>query len=170
MVHMHASYTKFMSARYASAQGRVAWENIDESVDRFFQDIICNNEVVASTGASCILLDDQTCQDHYSWRELLMRPRSNDKGEWSYVCTTPIDGEEFTLINKGVRYLQTRHLDSWNPRRAKSVRDDQKLNVRWMWFDRDDLHFCDEKNNEYSTVELRAEIQLIVPVVSGDPR
>ena len=150
--------------------GRATWEHIDEGVDRFFQDIISNNEVEESTDAPCVLLDDQTCQGHYSWRELLMRPRCNDKGEWSYVYTTPIDGEEFTLINKGVRYLQTGHLESWNPPRAKSVRDDQKLDVRWMWFERDDLHFCDENDNEYSTAELRTEIRLLVPLVSGDPR
>ena len=99
-----------------------------------------------------------------------MRPRRNDKGEWSYVYTTPIDGEEYTLINKGVRFLQTGLLESWNPPRAKSVREDEKLDVRWMWFDGNALRFCDEKNNEYSTVELQAEIQLVVPVVCCDPR
>ena len=149
---------------------RTTWEHIDESVDQFFQDIICSNEVVASTGASCILLDDKTCQDHYSWRELLMRPRRNDKDEWSYVYTTFIDGEEFTLINKGVKYLQTGLLMSWNPPRAKNIRADQKLDVRWTWFEGDDLHFCDENDIEYSTAELRTEIRLFVLLFSKNSR
>ena len=99
-----------------------------------------------------------------------MRPRRNDKDEWSYVYTTFIDGEEFTLINKGVKYLQTGLLMSWNPLRAKNMRTDQKLDVRWTWFERDDLHSCDENDIEYSTVELRTEIRLLILLVSDDPR
>ena len=150
--------------------GKATWEHIDVAVDRFLQDIISNDEVEESTDAPCVLLDDQTCQDHYSWHELLMRPRCNDKGEWSYVYTTPIDGEEFTLINKGVCYLQTGQLTSWNPPRAKNMRPDQKLHVRWTWFEGDDLHFCDENDIEYSRAVLRTEIPLLVLLLSADPR
>ena len=149
--------------------GRGTWEHIDEGVDRFFQDIISNDDIEEKTDAPC-LLDDKTFEAHYSWRELLLRPRCNDKGEWSYVYTAPIDGEEFTLINKGVWYLQTGLFESWNPPRAKNVQANQRLNVRWTWFEGDDLHFCDENDIEYSTAELRTEIRLFVLLFSKNSR
>ena len=79
-----------------------------------------------------------------------MRPRKNDKGEWSYVYVTQVEGEDYTLLNKGARFLQTGLLETWNPPRAKSVRQDEKVDVRWMWFSGESLHFCDQNNVEYS--------------------
>ena len=94
-----------------------------------------------------------------------MRPLQNDKGEWSYVYTAPVDGKDFTLLNKGARFLQTGLLETWNPPRAKSVRQDEKVDVRWMWYDGNVLHFCDQKNDEYSTVTLHSEVELVRPRV-----
>ena len=94
-----------------------------------------------------------------------MRPRQNDKGEWSYVYTAPVDGKDYTLLNKGARFLQTGLLETWNPPRAKSVRQDAKVDVRWMWYNGTVLHFCNQKNEEYSTVRLHSEVEPVRPRV-----
>ena len=94
--------------------------------------------------------DDETFKNICMWRDLVMKPRENDKGEWSYVYVTQVDGEDYTLLNKGARFLQTGQLETWNPPRAKSVRRDEKVNVKWMWFHGNALHFCDQQNGEYS--------------------
>ena len=57
-------------------------------------------------------LDDETFKSHLQWRELVMRARQNDKGEWSYVYVTQVDGQDYTLLNKGARFLQTGLLET----------------------------------------------------------
>ena len=83
-----------------------------------------------------------------------MRKRPSDKGEWSYVYLTHFDnGEEYSLLNKGSRWMQDGDLATWNPSKAKSVPLEAKANMTWMWFDqrdRDELHYCDENNVHYS--------------------
>ena len=144
--------------------GERAWYFLDAVVDRFFQDI-SGEKVDDNTYTSYMESDEEIILNHHRWRQLLMRPRQNDKGEWSYVYTAPVDGKDYTLLNKGARFLQTGLLETWNPPRAKSVRQDEKVDVRWMWYDGNVLHFCDQKNDEYSTVRLHSEVEPVRPRV-----
>ena len=125
------------------------WHDIDGDVDGFLWDI-SGQEADDHTDTAYIELDEETLKSHWKWKELVMRSRKNNKGEWSYVYTTQVEGEDYTLLNKGARFLQTGLLETWNPPRAKSVGLDQKVDVRWMWFHDNALHFCDQNNEEYS--------------------
>ena len=106
-----------------------AWDPIDNDVDGFYQDM-CGDDLDDCQPSK--ELDDETFKSLLKWRELVMRPRKNDKGEWSYVYVTQVEGEDNTLLNKGARFLQTGKSETWNPPRAKSVRQDDKVNVNWM--------------------------------------
>ena len=77
-----------------------------------------------------------------------MRARQNDKGERSYVYATQIDGNDYKLLNKGAKFLQTGLLETWNPPQAENVGRDENVDVRWMWFEGDSLHFRDQENAE----------------------
>ena len=74
----------------------------------------------------------------------------NGKGEWSFVYITQINEQEYTLLNKGARFLQTGQLETWNPPRTRSMRQDETIDVAWMWYDEDDLHFRNNYDVEYS--------------------
>ena len=83
----------------------------------------------------------------------MMRPRKNDKGQWSYVYVTQIDGgTDYTLLNKGAKFLQTGQLAKWNPPKAKAVRQYEKDHVKWMWYEGDAVHYFDENDDEFSIV------------------
>ena len=102
------------------------WIDIDNDVNNFLQDNSGeegDDEPDNPDGE----LDDETFKSHLRWRELVMRARQNDKGEWSYVYVTQIDGVEYTLLNKGARFLQTGLLETWNPPRSKSVQSRHHL-------------------------------------------
>ena len=144
--------------------GESAWYFLDAVVDRFFQDI-SGEEVDDNTYTSYMESDEEIILNYHRWRQLLMRPLQNDKGERSYVYTAPVDGKDYTLLNKGARFLQTGLLETWNPPRAKCVRQNEKVDVRWMWYDGNVLHFCDQKNDEYSTVRLHSEVEPVLPRV-----
>ena len=107
------------------------WIEIDTDVDKFLQDI-SGEETDDAPGNLDGELDDETFKSHFRWRELIMKPRKNNKGDWSNVYVALVDGEDYTLLNKGSRFLQTGQLETWNPPRAKSVRQDEKVDVRWM--------------------------------------
>ena len=132
------------------------WEEIDTDVDNFYKHISreSDDETSESDFASSES-DDETpvsrmkkhfelWKGEHSWRELLMRLRKNDKGSWSHVYVSAFDGVKYKLINKGARFVQTGELKQWNPPRTKSLRQEQKVDVRWMWFNGDRFHFCDE--------------------------
>ena len=102
------------------------WIDIDNDVNNFLQDNSGeegDDEPDNPDGE----LDDETFKSRLWWRELVMRARQNDKGEWSYVYVTQIDGVEYTLLNKGARFLQTGLLETWNPPRSKSVQSRHHL-------------------------------------------
>ena len=138
--------------------GERAWYIFDAIIDRFFR-TISGEEVDDNTYSSYVESDEEIILNYHRWRQLLMRPRQNHKGEWTYVYTAPVDGKDYTLLNKGARFLQTGLLETWAPPRAKSVRQDEKVNVKWMWYDSNVLHFCDQKNDEFSTVRLHEEVE-----------
>ena len=123
-----------------------AWDRLDDDVDGFYQDA-CGEELNDSPNEQ---LDDETFKSRCRWRPLVMRARPNSKGECTNVYETQIDEEDYTLLNKGARFLQTGTLEALNPPKAKSVRQDEKVEVKWMWFDGAALHFCDQKNVEFS--------------------
>ena len=128
-----------------------AWDPIDNDVDGFYQ-VMCGDDLDDCQPSKEV--DDETLKSFLQWRELVMRPRKNVKGEWSYVYVTQVNGEDYTLLNKGARFLQTGQLESLRPPRAKSVLQDERVDVKWMWFDHQNnveaLHFCDQNNVEYS--------------------
>ena len=65
-----------------------------------------------------------------------MRPRQNHKGEWTYVYTAPVDGKDYTLLNKGARFLQTGLLETCCVRGTSNLKatcEDQAV-----WDGRDD--------------------------------
>ena len=63
-------------------------------------------ELDNKTDTSYLNFDEITCQSHSFGQALIMRPFQKIKGEWSYVYTTPVDGEDYALINKEARFLQ----------------------------------------------------------------
>ena len=76
-----------------------AWDEVDLDVENFLADIAsCEDGTLAP-------FSDEALQNRLMWRELLMRPRPNDKGEWTYVYVAQLDDEEYSLLNKGVRVL-----------------------------------------------------------------
>eukprot|EP00928_Gymnodinium_smaydae_P031169 TRINITY_DN22967_c0_g2_i1.p1 TRINITY_DN22967_c0_g2~~TRINITY_DN22967_c0_g2_i1.p1 ORF type:complete len:617 (-),score=133.89 TRINITY_DN22967_c0_g2_i1:274-2124(-) len=131
------------------------WEPLDNDAASFLKDISDESEEP---------FDVETLQGHLLWRELLMQARMNDKGKWSYVYVAQVEGEEYTLLNKGVRVLQTSMLETWNPPRAKSVRQDEKIDVRWMWFDAGELYYRDQDDVTYS---VRYKELVVIKHVDG---
>ena len=77
--------------------GEGAWDHIDTDIDTFLQDI-SGEEVDDNTDTSYVESDLEIVKSHLKWRELFMRPRQNNKGEWSYVYTAQVDGEDYTLL------------------------------------------------------------------------
>eukprot|EP00928_Gymnodinium_smaydae_P028470 TRINITY_DN21701_c0_g3_i1.p1 TRINITY_DN21701_c0_g3~~TRINITY_DN21701_c0_g3_i1.p1 ORF type:complete len:685 (+),score=81.99 TRINITY_DN21701_c0_g3_i1:214-2268(+) len=121
----------------------LSWNTLDDDIASFLEDVSTCEDAQEP-------FDDSTLKDRLSWRMLLMQPRKNDKGMWSYVYVAQVNGKEYTLLNKGVRVLQTSLLETWNPPRAKSVSQDEKTVIAWMWFDGDVLYFTDPQNETYS--------------------
>ena len=64
-------------------------------------------ELDNKTDASYLNFDEITCQSHSFGQALIMRPCQKIKGEWSYVYTTPVDGEDYALINNYSRFSQS---------------------------------------------------------------
>ena len=95
------------------------WEELDNHVDQFLRDISGWAAVDTTHDTSELDSDDDKLCSHLSWRDLVMRPRQNDKGEWSHVYVAQIAGDDYTLLNKCARFSQTGLLETWNPPRAK---------------------------------------------------
>ena len=126
--------------RYDGPAFALEWDRIDSDVDSFYQREIGSDEDIDQGEP----LSVDALKGLHGWRELMMRPRKNDKGEWSYVYVTKVDGgTDYTLLNKGARFLQTGQLTTWNPPKSKSGHRDEKADVTWMWYEADAVHYCD---------------------------
>ena len=85
-----------------------------------------------------------------------MQPRfvikpDQEKGEWSNAYTT-LD-KKLIMINKGVKWCKDGSLKTWNPPKAKQSKQDKpQVELHWMWFNGNALHYCDQDNQEYSIV------------------
>ena len=133
--------------RYEGPGSALNFDRIDSDVDSFYQQEIGFDEDIdqgepLSVDAFKVL---------HGWRELMMRPRKNDKGQWSYVYVTQVDGgTDYTLLNKGAKFLRTGQLAKWNPPKAKWVGPDEREDVKWMWYEADAVHYFDENDDEFS--------------------
>ena len=126
---------------------RLAWEQIDDEINMFYHDV--SSDVPNNVDEKPKHLAKQVAPSSREWRELLMVPRQNKKGMWRYVYVAYIDGQYFTLLNKGASYLQTGTLETWNPPRATCMPPDQKLSVHWLWSINNELHFTTADGEEY---------------------
>ena len=104
--------------RYDGPFQAEAWDLLDNDVDEFYQEE-CGKDKDDCQETSNDALDEETLKNLWKWQMLMMRPRKNDKGKWSFVYMSHVDGEDYTLLNKGVRWMQTGLLKEWNPPRAK---------------------------------------------------
>ena len=124
-----------------------AWDQIDDEIDRFYRDV--SGEVPDQDDNQQEHSAKMVTPSSWEWRELLMIPRKNHKDVWSYVYAAYIDGQYYTLLNKGASFLQSGKLDDWYPQRAASMPTNQKLNVQWLWIMNNELHFSTADADEY---------------------
>ena len=123
--------------------GPLDWEVIDRHVDQWLEDVSGALAKGHTDETPEPDIDDETLRSHLRWRELVMSSRQNDKGERGYVYGAKITDIDYTLLNKGARFLQTGLLETWNPPRATVLPTDEQVDVKWIWFDGVALHFSD---------------------------
>ena len=126
------------------------WQQLDTDIEKHYREV--RGEESDEDEVDETEHPDQALVSHFQWKPLTMRLRldteKGEKGEWSYVYT--ISEEEYTLLNKGAQWMQKGNLKTWNPPRAKPSKQDKKVELHWMWFNGNALHFCDQDNQEYS--------------------
>ena len=135
------------------------WQQLDSDVDKHLLEV--RGEDLESDEDDVYEVDEtesseQFLDRHYQWKPITMRPcfvikPDQEKGEWSNAYTTP--DETFIMIKKGVKWCIDGSLKTWNPPKAKESKQDKpQVELHWMWFNGNALHYCDQDNQEYSIV------------------